>query len=90
MHHILPLLLDAHVTVNRFPSRAEDAGSRDRTMKHLLTRCVNSAAREYNVCVAALALLRHPHEDFSTSFVFCHIDTALTESIDAHAARRVV
>jgi hypothetical protein len=73
----LPLLLDAFAHIKQYPSRAEDTGQDARTLKHLLTRAVNTMGKEISVTTVALCLLQHPHEDFSGPFAYCHIRPAV-------------
>lgn len=81
----LPLLLDVFMDVQKYPSRADDTGSSTRSMKHVLTRCVNSLSKEYSITTAALALLQHPHEAFSHGFAYCFARPAV-----AHCCRALL
>jgi hypothetical protein len=69
------LVHEAVKHVKRHPSRAEDAGTTDRTMKHLLQRIVNSiaGAQEISGQMAATALLKKPSCFASDNFWYAFI-----------------
>jgi hypothetical protein len=64
------LVHEAVKHVKEYPSRADDAGTTDRTTKHLLQRIVNSiaGAQEISGQMAAAALLKKPSCFASDSF----------------------
>ena len=86
----LPLLLDAYLDVQKHPSRAEDTGASSRTMKHLLTRCVNSMSKEYSITTASLALLQHPHEAFSHGFTYCFARPAVAHAVQSQLSDQLL
>ena len=75
--HSVPVLLDAFQHISRYPSRADDSGTDNRTAKHLLTRMLNSLTHEACATTVSLCLIRGEHESYSHRFGYCFIPQAV-------------
>ena len=76
----VPLLRAVQDHVARYPSKADDSGTKTRIDQHTLTRLVNSTngTQEIPATLAALCLCNFPSNFFSDSFVFLHIADAVS------------
>jgi hypothetical protein len=86
---ILPVLLAAHRKVKRYESRALDAGTPDRNVKHLLSVLMNglNGKVEIGAETACCALLGLPSNIFSHEFSWLFIRAAIAyvkEKISEH------
>ena len=86
----LSILRHALDHVSAHPSTAEDFGTPNRTLKHVLSRCVNSFGGNAEVGANMVAHTLLGGEEFSCSdpFVFSHPYAAVTHAVEVNARLR--
>jgi hypothetical protein len=79
----LSLAVAAKINITKYPSRAQDSGTEQRTAQHWLCRMLNSAngQQEYSKMYSALHLLGFRYEQNSHMFVTLNVAHALSSCV---------
>jgi hypothetical protein len=87
----LSLAVAARTNITKYPSRAPDSGSEQRTAQHWLCRMLNSAngQQEYSKMYCALHLLMFRYEQNSHRFVSLNVDHALSSCVSFTKKMRI-
>jgi hypothetical protein len=88
LSNVLALCKAAYDRITKFPSKAEDTGTAQRTSQHLLSRLMNSLNGKIEVSstLATLALLGLPSNYYSHEYFWCRVTSAMAYVKRCHSS----